>query len=188
MTSNDNNSAKIKTEWASAWLGLGGNVGNVLRNMRQALQMLMADGEVRLVACSSLYETPPWGFEDQPVFLNLCAEIATPLGGPELLKLCQKAEEQLKRKREIRWGPRNIDIDILMMNKGVYDLPDLKVPHPEITGRAFVLVPLAQIAPDEILQGKTIAQWRRECDDEGITEIAGSNDFDDLLGPSTPEG
>ncbi|MCF6322345.1 MAG: 2-amino-4-hydroxy-6-hydroxymethyldihydropteridine diphosphokinase [Rhizobiaceae bacterium] len=172
--------------WQRAWLGLGGNVGDVLANMRQVLEFLTDSGEVKIIRCSDVFETPPWGLEEQPVFLNCCVEISTPLEPEALLELCLVSEKLLKRKRGIKWGPRTIDVDVLLLEGGPFNSSKLKVPHPRILERAFVLVPLAQIAPNLELEGKSIARWRALCDDAGIKPVAASEIFDEIITSSTP--
>ncbi len=159
-------------------LGLGGNVGDVVAHMAGVLSLLQCDPNIELVRCSGIYETPPWGVEDQPVFLNACAEISTSLEPEDLLRICQQAETQFDRKRDVRWGPRTIDIDILMLEEGAYYSDILEVPHRRILERAFVLVPLAEIASEWILENNTIGNWRYNCDDSGINKIAEPDVFD----------
>ena len=116
---------------------------------------------------SSLYQTAAWGNESQGAFLNQVLEIKTSLGPEELLKTILQIEEELGRKRELKYGPRTIDIDILFFNDEVINLHGLKVPHPQLQNRRFVLVPLNEIAPDKMhpLFKKTISQILAECPD-----------------------
>jgi 2-amino-4-hydroxy-6-hydroxymethyldihydropteridine diphosphokinase len=174
----------VKSEHASrknVYLGLGGNMGDVKAHLISALTYLNASGDVDIICASSIYETPPWGIEDQPVFLNMCIRIQTCIIPIDLLELCQRVEHSLNRERTIRWGPRTIDIDILLMEGGVVELPELTIPHPRIKERAFVLVPLAEIAPEWMLDGRSIASWRQLCNDDGIKQIAGQKVFNDLI-------
>ena len=130
----------------TAYLGLGSNLGDREENLRQALSLL---GEsVEIIALSSVYQTEPWGYTAQPSFLNLVCGFRTSLGPPELLALVQEVERRLGRVRTIRYGPRTIDVDILLYGDRIVDTPDLQIPHPRIPERAFVLAPLAEIAPD----------------------------------------
>ncbi|MGI9355889.1 MAG: 2-amino-4-hydroxy-6-hydroxymethyldihydropteridine diphosphokinase, partial [Rhizobiaceae bacterium] len=142
-----------------AWLGLGGNIGDVQAAIRAALHNLDGHGAVEVVAVSPLYKTPPWGVEDQPWFFNCCAEVMTSLTPEELLAACQEQERLGKRERVQRWGPRTIDIDILVYEGVEQDNPGLALPHPRITERAFVLVPLADIAPQLEVQKRTVKDW-----------------------------
>ena len=128
------------------FLGLGGNLGDAQAAMAAALRLIAADPGTAVRRVSSLYRTPPWGKTDQPDFLNAVAELRTRLSPRGLLDLCLEAERQLKRVRGERWGPRLIDMDILAYGERLIDEPGLVVPHPRLHQRAFVLIPLAQIA------------------------------------------
>ncbi len=130
-----------------AYLSLGSNLGDRRAMLEAALARLEASGRVRVETRSSLYETEPVTNLDQPWFLNLVAEITTDLGPEALLDLTQSIERDLGRVRAIRWGPRSVDIDILLYGTEVVATPRLKIPHPEMTHRRFVLVPLLEIAP-----------------------------------------
>jgi 2-amino-4-hydroxy-6-hydroxymethyldihydropteridine diphosphokinase len=130
-----------------AYIGLGSNVGNKVDNIKRAVTLLDADSEIRVVRRSQLYRTAPWGNIDQDWFVNACIEVATGLPARGLLDRCIGVEEQLGRIRGIKWGPRIIDLDVLIYGDAVINFPDLIVPHPHIATRAFVLVPLADIAP-----------------------------------------
>ena len=134
-----------------AWIGLGGNVGEVRAAMRTALRAL--NGSASVVTISSLYETPPWGLTEQPRFLNACAQLATSLRPAELLARLHEIEADLQRVRTERWGPRTIDLDLLAYEGFSGTDPALSVPHPRIAERAFVLVPLAEIAPGLLIDG-----------------------------------
>ncbi|NKB52134.1 MAG: 2-amino-4-hydroxy-6-hydroxymethyldihydropteridine diphosphokinase [Rhizobiaceae bacterium] len=155
-------------DFKRAWLGLGGNIGDVKRAMAQALQGLNAHPAVAVQLISAIYKTPPWGMEDQPWFLNCCAQIETSLSPEEILELCQDAERQGKRERNVRWGPRTIDIDIVAFEDCEQTEQRLTIPHPRATERAFVMVPLAEIAPQLIIAGKSASQWRSQLDEDGI--------------------
>ena len=153
----------------TAYLGLGSNLGGREANMRQALKLMESDAKVAVVAASSLYETRPVGVEDQPDFLNAVVELRTSLDPWELLSLCLDVEKRLGRKRTIRWGPRVIDIDILLY-EGV-EIADnkLSIPHPRMLERGFVMIPLAEIAPDLLLtDGLMAAQSARRVDSAGV--------------------
>jgi len=187
MNSKSDAGAVTAIHWQKAWLGLGGNVGDVLRNMHSALAFLVAGGDVKIVRSSSVFETPPWGLVEQPVFLNCCVEVSTCLEPDALLELCLASEKSLKRERGVKWGPRTIDVDILLLENGVFDSRKLEVPHPRILERAFVLVPLAQIAGGQMLAGKSISEWREQVGDKGILQVAGSEYFDDLIASPTQD-
>ena len=150
-----NKIAKTPEEWMQVALGIGGNIGDVKAHMLGALELLIESDTVHLLVSSDVFETPPWGIKEQANYLNSCVIVSTSLTPPELLKLCHKAERAFRRERKIRWGPRTIDIDILMSEDGEYNSTNLTIPHPRIRERAFVLVPLAQIAGDWLLEEKT---------------------------------
>lgn len=154
-----------------AWLGLGGNIGDVEAAMASALRRLDAEDGIAVTAVSALYKTPPWGVTDQPWFLNCCAEIETSLSPQNLLKACQAAEHAGKRERKIRWGPRTIDIDVLMFEGVESDDKALTLPHPRMHERAFVLLPLAEIAAGEVLRGRLITEWAAAIDGEDVERL-----------------
>ncbi|MGZ5811281.1 MAG: 2-amino-4-hydroxy-6-hydroxymethyldihydropteridine diphosphokinase [Xanthobacteraceae bacterium] len=138
---------------AEATLGLGGNVGDVRHTLDRAVEMLCDGIDTTLIARSSEYLTPPWGVTDQPEFVNMCILVDTALSPRALLERMRTIEVALGRDRsaEVRWGPRPIDIDLLTYGDAVLSEPELTLPHPRILERAFVLVPLAEIAPDLIV-------------------------------------
>lgn len=154
-----------------AWLGLGGNLGDPQSAMAKALQAIDADPRTRVVAVSSVYRTPPWGKTDQPDFLNAVAGVDTGRSPQELLDLCLAAEKGLKRVRAERWGPRTIDIDILLFGERTIDETRLEVPHPRMTQRAFVLLPLAEIQPELKIGARTVAQFLATLDMKGIDRV-----------------
>ncbi len=131
----------------TAYLGLGSNLGDREDYLRRAVLALAEAAELCLTGISSVYETEPVGKADQPPFLNLVLRLETELPPRRLLELCQKVENALGRVREERWGPRTIDIDILLYGRIRVDEPDLVIPHPELPVRAFVLVPLGELEP-----------------------------------------
>src|SRR3990170_582513 len=145
---------------AKAYIGLGSNVGRREDHLEKALELLAAAKDVKVTKTSSIYETEPVGYVDQPDFLNAAVEIETALSPRELLAVTKAIEEREGRRRDIRWGPRTVDLDILLYDQQVSTEPDLRLPHPEVTRRAFVLVPLAEIAPDlAVADGQTV----RDC-------------------------
>ncbi len=150
-------------------IGLGGNIGDPLASMRAALQALDKHPHCRVAKVSSVWRTPPWGVTDQPDFLNACAAVMTSLEPRAFLDLCLSVEQNLKRVRDVRWGPRSIDIDILFFGDRDIHEPGLIVPHPRLTDRAFVLVPLSEIAPDTRQKGKSVAELARLSDQTGMT-------------------
>ena len=160
-----------------AWLGLGGNLGDPAAAMAAALRALDGHAAVSVAAVSSLYRTPPWGVTDQPDFLNAVAAVDTALTARQLLDLCLETERGLKRVRAGRWGPRVIDIDILLYGDEAIDEEGLQVPHPRMAGRAFVLVPLAEIVPDLRISGKSVAARLAGLDAGGIERLPGGRDW-----------
>ena len=156
------------------FLGIGGNLGDREANMRRAVELLRPSFSV--LRASSLYETPPWGDADQPRFLNAVLRGETALEPLDLLDELQRIEAALGRLRDARrWGPRPIDIDILLYGREVIDLPRLQVPHPRLRERGFVLRPLADLAagltlpPDGAIAGELLVT----VDTDGIRRIAG---------------
>ena len=158
---------------AEALLALGGNVGEVRDTFDRALAMLCEGGRVRLKARSSDYATPPWGIEDQPPFVNLCVAVETELTPRALLARVQAVEHALgrERARERRWGPRPIDIDILAYDDVTLDGAELTLPHPRLFERAFVLVPLAEIAPERVIAGRRVRDALAKVDTTGISRL-----------------
>ncbi|MFC6490490.1 2-amino-4-hydroxy-6-hydroxymethyldihydropteridine diphosphokinase [Nitratireductor sp. GCM10026969] len=154
-----------------AFLGLGGNIGDPARAMAAALRELDASAETRVVGVSALYRTPPWGKRDQPDFLNAVAAVETGLRPRDLLTFCLDIERELKRERRERWGPRPIDIDILFFGDERVAEEGLEIPHPRMLERAFVLVPLAEIAPGLVVDGRTVAEHLERIDASGIDRI-----------------
>lgn len=151
-----------------AALGLGGNIGDPAAAMAKALHELDTNENCRLLAVSGLYRTPPWGKTDQADFFNCCALVETSLTAPALLQLCLDIEKGMKRVRTERWGPRTIDIDVLTYGDEVIATESIEVPHPRMTERAFVLMPLAEIAPDIDVRGKPVREWLQQADRSGI--------------------
>lgn len=151
-----------------ATLGLGGNIGDPARAMAEALRALDARPDCRVVAVSRLYRTPPWGKTDQDWFFNACALIETRLGAEPLLDTCLAIERDMKRERKERWGPRTIDIDVLTYEGVQQTGGRLELPHPRMTGRGFVLMPLADVAPALDVQGRTVESWLKDVDVAGI--------------------
>ena len=158
---------------AEALLALGGNVGDVRDTLDRAIAMLCDGQETRLVARSSDYATPPWGVEDQPPFVNLCLKVETRLVPPALLKRAQEVERAFGRDRahERRWGPRPLDIDIIAYDDVVLDTAELTLPHPGLFERAFVLVPLAEIAPERVIAGRRVREALAGLDASGIERL-----------------
>jgi 2-amino-4-hydroxy-6-hydroxymethyldihydropteridine diphosphokinase len=156
-----------------ALIALGGNLGNVRATFEQAIAMLCDGVEVRLVARSSDYRTPPWGIAEQPSFINAVIAVATSLSPHALLNRLQACERALGRDRgrEQRWGPRPIDLDLLAYDDVTLREPDLTLPHPRLFERAFVLVPLAEIGPDRLIAGIHVRDALARVDASGIEKL-----------------
>jgi 2-amino-4-hydroxy-6-hydroxymethyldihydropteridine diphosphokinase len=154
---------------ARAFLGLGSNLGDSAENIRAAVRLLASDGHVQMIRKSSFYLTDPVGYENQPEFTNAVAEVETDFGPEELLARCLDTEKKLGRERTIRWGPRVIDIDVLLYNDAQMNAPGLEIPHPRMAERGFVMAPLAQIAPDLILpDGRTAREVDAALGHDGV--------------------
>lgn len=157
-----------------AYLGLGTNLGDRRANLREALRLLANTPGLRLLRCSQVYETEPWGVTEQPRFLNCAAEIAASLEPEALLALCQAAEQEVGRQPGPRWGPRLIDVDILLYGAQVVELPHLEIPHPRLHLRAFALVPLAELVPEAVhpALGRSIGKLAQDIEGrEGVTAL-----------------
>ena len=162
---------------ANALLALGGNVGDVRATLDRAEAMLCQRGDVRLLAKSADYRTPPWGVTDQPPFVNRCIAVETALPPLALLDRIQTVERALgrDRTREQRWGPRTADIDILAYDDLILDDPRLMLPHPRMFQRGFVLVPLAEIAGERVVGGLRIKDALAKVDRNGIEKLSKGN-------------
>jgi 2-amino-4-hydroxy-6-hydroxymethyldihydropteridine diphosphokinase len=154
-----------------ATLGLGGNVGDPVTSMASALRQLDSRADCRVTAVSRLYRTPPWGKTDQSSFFNACAAVETSLTPEALLDVCLSIELEMKRERIERWGPRTLDIDVLTYADVEQAAPRLELPHPRMTDRGFVLMPLADFAGALTVNGRTVTEWLSMADVDGI-EIA----------------
>lgn len=156
-----------------ALLALGGNVGDSRSILDRAIAMLCDGKEVRLTARSSDYRTPPWGLKYQPPFVNLCIAVETTLPPRDLLERAQAVELRLGRDRahEKRNGPRTADIDIIAYDNVALDTPNLTLPHPRLFERAFVLVPLNEIAGNRVIAGRKISEALGNLDLAGIERL-----------------
>lgn len=150
-----------------AFVGLGSNVGNRLLFLRRATAMLAEVHEVSVVRCSSIFETEPVGFKKQPPFLNAVVEVRATLEPRSLLALLKQIEHRIGRTESVRWGPREIDLDLLLYGSQILRTDDYSIPHAELPRRRFVLVPLAEIAPDvvEPVSGLSAHELLARCPD-----------------------
>jgi 2-amino-4-hydroxy-6-hydroxymethyldihydropteridine diphosphokinase len=158
---------------AEALIAMGGNVGSVRETLHRAVATLSDGRDVRLIARSADYRTPPWGVTNQPAFVNLCLVVATNLSPRALLDHARTIETAFGRNRaqEQRWGPRLLDIDIIAYDQLAIDEAGLTLPHPHLFERAFVLVPLAEIAPDRKIAGIRVADALKTIDRSGIEKL-----------------
>ncbi|MGI6119075.1 MAG: 2-amino-4-hydroxy-6-hydroxymethyldihydropteridine diphosphokinase [Desulfosporosinus sp.] len=152
-----------------AYLGLGSNSGDRSHYLREAVSAL-AGPLIEIKAASHIYETEPWGLKDQPLYLNQVIEVETSLEPLELLRFCQEIERRLGRKHGVHWGPRTIDIDVLIYDNIVSKSEELILPHPYLEERAFVLTPLREIAPELVLPSG-----------RSITEVSGEGEVHTLV-------
>lgn len=155
------------------FLALGSNLGDRQANLQAAVTSL-APG-VSLIRQSSVYQTEPWGYTDQPLFLNQVIEARTELPPQDLLAYLKHLEHTLGREATFRYGPRVVDLDILLYGDQVVSLPGLNIPHPRLAERAFVLVPLAELAPDLVhpVEGVTVKELLTRVDASGVQPFSG---------------
>lgn len=154
-----------------AVIALGSNIGDKVAHVERAVGLLTEAKDIELTSRSRVYKTPPWGKTDQDWFVNACIGVKTTLAPHELLARCLAVEEQMGRHRAEKWGPRIIDLDVLVYGDTQLSDEKLTIPHPHITKRAFVLAPLSDIAPDLVLEGQSVADWLSTLDRTGIEPI-----------------
>lgn len=155
-----------------AYVGLGSNLDHPAERLRRTITGFDQLPGTRLGCASRLYRTPPWGLLEQPEFVNAVAELHTTLGARELLEVLQSLERDAGRAREQRWGPRILDLDLLLYDQLQLDEPGLHLPHPHLHERAFVLVPLAEIAPAARVPGRgCVAELLAGVDRAGIEAL-----------------
>ncbi len=154
-----------------ACLGLGANLGDRAAQLAEALLRLDAVDGIHLVAVSPVYRSAPWGVEDQPDFLNLCVRIETGLAPLALLAACKAVETAMGRQVRERWGPREIDVDVLLMASAAMETPELTLPHPRMFQRRFVLAPLADLVPDWIVRSRTIEEYALALGADDLCEL-----------------
>jgi 2-amino-4-hydroxy-6-hydroxymethyldihydropteridine diphosphokinase len=160
----------------SALIALGGNVGDVRATFKKAIADICDMAGAMLVARSSDYATPPWGQTEQPRFINACIEIETGLDPQALLRRLHSVEAKYgrDRARETRWGPRPLDLDLIAYDDISFHTTDLILPHPRLFERAFVLLPLAEIAPERIISGHPVQAALAALSTEGIERLPDS--------------
>jgi 2-amino-4-hydroxy-6-hydroxymethyldihydropteridine diphosphokinase len=153
----------------TAFIGLGSNIGDRQKHLNDAAAALRSVPETRFVWASPVYESDPYGKTDQEKFLNAVVEIETGLEPASLLPHLKSIEQHLGRTHTERWGPREIDLDILLYDGLVYNDASLQVPHPDLANRRFVLFPLKEIAPDLVhpVNGMTVSELLASCSDHG---------------------
>lgn len=155
-----------------AWIGLGSNLGDPRRQVERALEALDRLPLTRRAATSRLYASRPLGPQDQPDFINAVALLETRLSPLALLDQLQALEQRHRRVRQRRWGPRTLDLDLLLFDDRRLALPRLTVPHPEMTHRAFVMVPLAELAPSlRLPDGRRVSELARALDDGNLRPV-----------------
>ncbi len=160
------------------YIGIGSNLGDKVGNCRRAIEAIVSDGRNRIVQCSPLYQTEPVGKKDQDWFVNGVVAVETSMQPGELLDFLLTTEKRMGRVRKERWGPRVIDLDILLFGQEVIDEGGLQIPHPRLHERGFVLSPLRDIAPGLVhpLLGKTISQILTELPgEEGVLPLVGES-------------
>lgn len=153
-------------------LSFGSNIGDKAGHIREAVRLLECEGVVTSLTLSTLYRTAPWGHvTEQDWFLNACAFGTTTLQPVELLARCKAIERHIGRTETIRWGPRVIDIDLLYYGDLTLDSPGLTLPHKDMTRRAFVMLPLAELRPGRVIGGSTVAEVAATLDRSGIVPV-----------------
>ncbi|MGY6274459.1 2-amino-4-hydroxy-6-hydroxymethyldihydropteridine diphosphokinase [Methylomonas sp. MgM2] len=163
----------VLSNWVEAYIGLGSNLDNPMNHILSAAQELRALEHVEQIAMSPLYRSRPVGPQNQPDYINAVIRIRTRLTPMDLLKKCQTLENTHGRERLVRWGARTLDVDILLYHDNVIDLSELKIPHPELPNRAFVLYPLADVAPTNLtVPGNgSLASLLAACPANGLYKI-----------------
>jgi len=171
--------AHDRPQTATVALGLGSNMGDRQNHITLALDSLAMHPGIDMIAVSGLYETPPWGKTDQPAFLNAAVLIETDLAPRTLLEAVLGIERSLGRVRGQLWGPRTIDVDILLYGDTKVDEPGLTIPHPRIHERAFVIRPLADVLPGAVIAGRSVSDWLQTLDVSGIETVADAGWYSD---------
>lgn len=169
----------------TAFIALGSNIGNRYEYLTKAIEKLAKQQKITIVNISSVYETDPVGYEEQDLFLNMVMEIQTDWSALELLDFCLKVELELGRKREIVWGPRTIDLDILLFNQENIKSEKLIIPHPRMLERNFVMIPLSEIKPDIIIPNteKPLKVWIEELPNKEGVRVWKRKNGEDVFEP-----
>ena len=154
-----------------AYLSLGSNIGDKKKYLYDVIKLLDGYKGIHIVKLSSLYETSPWGYTEQDLFMNLVVLIETSLSPVELLDCCQFIEQELGRVRLIKWGPRVIDVDILLFEDETINTERLTIPHPFMTERDFVMIPLCEIAKDLKIDGITVETIIQKFDQKALKKV-----------------
>ncbi|MGE9294927.1 MAG: 2-amino-4-hydroxy-6-hydroxymethyldihydropteridine diphosphokinase [Puniceicoccales bacterium] len=155
----------------TAYIGMGSNLGDRAESLRAAVERLRAEPGIDVMRTSPFYETAPIGPVKQGQFLNAVLEVQTAHSPYALLHRLRRIENESGRIRRERWGPRTLDLDLLAHGQAVIATPELTLPHPEATHRAFVLAPWADLAPDFFLRGQTVREWLAACDQTGVRKF-----------------
>ncbi|MEC1525218.1 2-amino-4-hydroxy-6-hydroxymethyldihydropteridine diphosphokinase [Neobacillus niacini] len=169
----------------TAFIALGSNIGDRYDYLSKAVERLVSHSKIQLVNTSSVYETDPVGYEEQDLFLNMVMEIQTDLSAFELLDFCLKVELELGRKREIMWGPRTVDLDILLYNQENIKSEKLMIPHPRMLERNFVMIPLSEIKPNITIPNteKPLEVWIEELPNKEGVRVWKRKNGEDVFEP-----
>ncbi|MGX7417223.1 2-amino-4-hydroxy-6-hydroxymethyldihydropteridine diphosphokinase [Carnobacterium gallinarum] len=159
------------------YVALGSNIGNRVTNLITARDCLNIDEEICVLSYSRLYKTAPYGYTNQPEFLNAVLKIETSYSGEELLTVTQGIEKKMGREKLIHWGPRLIDIDILLLGKGTIISEQLTIPHIELTKRSFVLVPLKDVYGEKLLFGKSLTKWIQDSGNQNEVQLTNMEEW-----------
>ena len=156
-----------------AYIGLGSNLNDKMANLNKAMELIEQDSKVNVLKRSSVYQTEPVGIKDQPLFLNMVMEVETEFSPIDLLNFLQDIEKQMGRKKEKKWGPRNIDLDLLLYEDQIINSAELTLPHAQMHQRKFVLIPLAEIAKEKIhpLKKQTISDLLEDLKEDSQVEL-----------------
>lgn len=157
--------------WYKAYISMGSNLGDREQHLRDAVAFLNQSEHIKDLVCSGFYTTSPVGYLDQGDFVNAVVALLTDLSPVELLAVCQAAEQAQHRERIIRWGPRTLDLDILLYEGYTSESELLTVPHPRMLERAFVMVPLSELAPNLVVNGKTVFDWCQHLTSQEVRKM-----------------